>query len=202
MVSINSKQRKITLLSVITATAVFGGWWYFNARAQNQDTKKKERPEQSVSVQSEIAVKRDIPEVLAMTGFVTPLKTVDIRSQVTATVQSVNVTEGQNVKAGQSLFSLDDRSANADSDKLAAQLIKDQVALDDAQRTLARNTELLAKNFVSKSVVDTSRGAVDAAQATLKADHAALASGRVAVDYRRITAPIARASALAQHSCI
>ena len=188
MVSIGSKQKRIILVAC-SVGAVVVGWWYYPVGAQDSGGKKGR--EQTITVQSVVAVKRDVPESLLVTGFVTPLKTVDIRSQVVATVQAIHVVEGQNVKAGQSLFSLDDRGANADSDKLAAQVARDQVALDDAQRTLVRNTELLAKNFVAKSVVDTSRSAVEAAQATLNADRAALASGRVAVDYRRITAPIA-----------
>ena len=188
--SIKSKQLKITL-SFLVLALIAGGWWLYPASAQNQGSKSKERQEQSIAVQSALAVKRDLPEDLSVTGFVTPLKTVDIRSQVTSVVQGISVVEGQTVKAGQNLFALDDRGVSADSDKLAAQLAKDQFALEDTQRALTRNTELLARNFVSKSVVDSSKSAVDAAQATLQADRAALASGRVAVDYRRITAPIA-----------
>ena len=166
-------------------------WWFFSAGAQEQVKHSKAKPAQAVRVRSELAVKRDVPEMLAVKGFVTPLETVDIRSQVLSTIRRIHVKEGQTVKAGQILFSLDDRSASADSDKLAAQVAKDQVALEEAQRTLTRQSELLAKNFVSKSVVDSARSAVDAAQATLKADRAALAAGRVAIDYRRIDAPIA-----------
>ena len=185
-----SKRLSALVLFLILGTAA-GGWWYVSAGAQEQGKSGKNKPAQAVLVRSELAVKSDVPESLAVTGFVTPVETVDIRSQVLTTVRSIHVKEGQTVKAGQLLFSLDNRGANADSDKLAAQVVKDQVALEEAQRTLTRQTELLAKNFVSKSVVDSARSAVDAAQATLKADRAALASGRVAVDYRRIEAPIA-----------
>lgn len=185
-----SKRLSALVLFLVLGTAA-GCWWYLSAGAQERDKAGRSKPAQAVLVKSELAVKRDVPESLAVTGFVTPLETVDIRSQVLSTIRRIHVKEGQTVKAGQILFSLDDRSASADSDKLAAQVAKDQVALEEAQRTLTRQTELLAKNFVSKSVVDSARSAVDAAQATLKADRAALASGRVAVDYRRIDAPIA-----------
>jgi len=189
-VSQKSKRLSALLLFLVLGTAV-GGWWYLSAGAQEQAKNDKKKPEQAVLVKTELAANRDVPETLAVTGFVTPVETVDIRSQVLTTVQAIHVKEGQTVKAGQLLFSLDARGASADSDKLAAQVVKDQVAVEDAQRNLTRNTELLAKNFVSKSVVDSARSVVDAAQATLKADQAALASGRVTVDYRRITAPIA-----------
>jgi len=187
---VSQKSRRLSVITLLVVGVIAGGWGYLSARAQEKAKAGKTTPEQAVTVKSELANRKDVPETLSVTGFVTPLETVDIHSQVVATIQSVNVKEGQTVRAGQSLFSLDDRGANADSDKLAAQLAKDQVALEDAQRTLTRNTELLAKNFVSQSVVDGAKSAVDAAQATLKADRAALISGRVAVDYRRITAPI------------
>ena len=180
-----------TLLVLVVAGLTLGGWWYFSARAQEPDKGARTKPAQAVLVKSERALKSRVPEVLTVTGFVTPLETVDIRSQVLSTVQRIHVKEGQTVKAGQILFSLDDRGANADSDKLAAQVARDLVALEDAERNLARQTELRARNFVAQSVVDSARSAVDAARATLKADRAALASGRVAVDYRRIDAPIA-----------
>ena len=185
-----SKRLSALVLFLVIGTAA-GGWWYLSAGAQEQAKNGKTKPAQAVLVKSELAVKANVPEILTITGFVTPLETVDIRSQVLSTIQRIHVKEGQTVKAGQILFSLDARGASADSDKLAAQVAKDQVALEDAQRTLTRQAELLAKNFVSKSVVDSASSAVDAALATLKADRAALASGRVTVDYRRIDAPIA-----------
>jgi len=189
-VAANSSSRRV-LSGVLALGLVAGGWWYWSAHAADQAKGNREKPNQSIAVHSTLALKRDVAETLSMSGFVTPLQTVDIRSQVVATVQAVHVAEGQSVKAGQNLFSLDDRGASADSDKLVAQVAKDQALLDDAQRNLTRNRELLAKNFVAKSVVDSAQSNVDAAQATLKADRAALASGRVALDYRRITAPIA-----------
>ena len=186
--SSSSLRRYVVLVALV---GMLTGGWYWLAAAKAQSAGGKESAAKAIPVRSELALKRDVPATLSVTGFVTPVQTVDIRSQVVATVQSVHVVEGQSVKAGQSLFALDDRGANADSEKLAAQVAKDQAMLDDALRTLTRNRELLAKNFVSKSVVDSAQSAVDAAQATLKADRAALASGRVAVDYRRIDAPIA-----------
>ncbi len=186
------KPKRLSVMVLILAVGLVGGGrWYLSVRAQKQADNSKGKPAQTVRVKSALAERRDVPEAVSVTGFVTPLATVDIRSQVLATIQRIHVKEGQNVKAGQILFSLDDRGANADSNKLAAQVVKDQVALEDAQRTLKRNTELLAKNFIAKSVVDSAQSVVDGARATLEADKAALASARVTVDYRRIDAPIA-----------
>ena len=134
-----SKRLSALVLFLVLGTAA-GGWWYLSAGAQERAKNGKTKPAQAVLVKSELAVKANVPEILTITGFVTPLETVDIRSQVLSTIQRIHVKEGQTVKAGQILFSLDARGASADSDKLAAQVAKDQVALEDAQRTLTRQT--------------------------------------------------------------
>lgn len=168
---------------VIIAVVIFLVWYIHK--------KKPFDPRmESMTVQSEVALQRDIPEVISMSGFVTPKNTVDIRAQVTALVKSVNVQEGQTVKAGQLLLTLDDRGAGADAGKLAALVVKDQALLDDARHTLIRNQELRSKGFVAQSMVDSAQSAVDAALATLNADRAGLVAGKVAVDYYQLTAPI------------
>jgi len=64
------------------------------------------------------------------------------------------------------MFTLDDRSDAANADKAASQVVKDQALLDDARRTLARNTDLKSKGFVSQSAVDSAQSNVDALAAT------------------------------------
>ena len=67
-------------------------------------------------------------------GVVSALTSVDLRSQVTSTVSKVHFSEGQFVKAGQLLFTLDSRTDEANLAKARAQLVKDQATLADTQR--------------------------------------------------------------------
>ena len=150
-----------------------------------------------VSVTAVRAQKRDVDVMLEATGTVTALNSVDIRPQVSSVITKVNIREGQFVKAGDTLFTLDDRNDQVNLAKAQAQLAKDLAALADAQRQLARNRDLLAQNFISQGAVDTSQTQVESQQAVVTADKAAIEAARVGLGYNRITAPAAgRAGAI------
>lgn len=132
---------------------------------------------------------RDVPVQLQATGTVVPVSSVDVRPQVTSVVTRVHVREGQFVKAGELLFTLDARGDEANVAKLRAQMAKDEAALADAQRQLARSRELLSQNFISQGAVDSNTTLVESANAVLAADRAALDAARLTLGYARVTAP-------------
>jgi len=132
---------------------------------------------------------RDLPVLLAATGSVAPLQSVDVRSQLTSVVSRVNIREGQFVRTGELLFVLDSRADEANVAKVRAQLAKDEVGLADARRQLARSRELLAQNFISQGAVDSNQALVDSQAALVAADRAAIDAARVALSYARVTAP-------------
>lgn len=142
-----------------------------------------------VSVTLVRAVRRDVPVLLEATGTVSALTSVDVKPQVASVVTQVHVKEGQFVRKGDLLFTLDSRGDQANLGKAQAQLQKDLAALADAQRQLARSQELFAQNFISQGAVDTNRALVEAQQAGVAADRAAIDAARVAVSYARIVAP-------------
>jgi RND family efflux transporter MFP subunit len=181
-------QRKLRFLIpaaiLALAAAVIYGW------RSSASVPTAKAPEKLIPVHAATVEVRDVPEVFSASGFVTPLNVVEIRPQITSTVRRVDIREGQTVQAGQRMFTLDDRSDVANVDKAAAQVAKDEALLDDARRTLARNTDLKGRGFVSQSVVDSAQSGVDALAATLAADRAALKAARVPVDYAAVTAPM------------
>ncbi len=134
---------------------------------------------------------RDWPELINTTGTVSPLSTVDVKPQATSLVAQVHVKEGQFVKAGQLLFTLDARAAEADVARVNAQLARDEAALADAQRQLKRSQDLLAQNFISQGALDTVQTNVQSLTAALAADRAALDAARLGLSYTRIAAPSA-----------
>jgi RND family efflux transporter MFP subunit len=144
-----------------------------------------------VSVTTVRADKRDQAVLLDATGTVTALNSVDIHPQVSSVVTKVHVREGQFVKAGELLFTLDDRTDQVNVTKAQAQVQKDEAALADALRQLERAKDLLRQGFVSQGAVDTAQTAVDTQRAVTAADRAALAATKVAQGYSRITAPSA-----------
>jgi RND family efflux transporter MFP subunit len=142
-----------------------------------------------VSVTLVRAQKRDVPVLLESTGTVVPLSSVDVRPQMTSVVSKVHIREGQFVRAGELLFTLDSRADEANVAKVRAQMARDEASLADARRQLQRSRELLAQNFISQGAVDASQAAVDAQTALVASDKAAVDAARVSLSYARITAP-------------
>jgi len=150
-----------------------------------------------VSISSVRAVTKDVDVVLEATGTISALNSVDIRPQVSSVITQVNIREGQFVKAGQLLFTLDARNDEVNLAKARAQLARDLAALADAQRQLQRSRDLLAQNFISQGAVDTNQTLVDTQQAVVTADRAAIDAAQVGLSYNRIVAPAAgRAGAI------
>src|SRR5690349_8484804 len=142
-----------------------------------------------VSVSTVRAQQREVDVVLETTGTVMALNSVDVRPQISSTITKVHVREGQFVKQGQLLFTLDARNDEVNVTKAKAQLAKDMAALADAQRQLARSKELFAQNFISQGAVDTNQTLVEAQQAVVAADRAAIEAAQVGLSYTRIVAP-------------
>jgi RND family efflux transporter MFP subunit len=142
-----------------------------------------------VSVVTVKVAKRDVPISVKAVGSVLSLANVDIRPQLTSTIMKVHFKEGQFVKQGDALFTLDTRTDEANLLKAKAQLAKDQAALNDAKRQLQRSQDLVAKNFVSAASLDTAQLQVESQMANVAADAAAVQAAQVAVSYGRITAP-------------
>ncbi|MFL6663831.1 MAG: efflux RND transporter periplasmic adaptor subunit [Rhizobacter sp.] len=142
-----------------------------------------------VSVNTVRAEKRDFDVQIEATGTVTAMNSVDVKPQTSSTITKVHFREGDFIRAGQLLFTLDARTDETNVVKAQAQLQKDLASLADAERQLARSKELLAQNFVSQTAVDTNQALVDSQRAVVAADRAAIQAAQVGLSYNRIVAP-------------
>ncbi len=142
-----------------------------------------------VTVSTFRATKRDMSVNLKASGTVVPLSSVDIRAQLTSTVSKIHVKEGQFVRAGDLLVTLDARNEEANVAKARAQVSKDEAALADAKRQYARAQQLFAQNFISQGALDSSQALMESQAAALGASQAALEASRVALSYTRVSAP-------------
>lgn len=197
--------RKVWIvLGLLVVAAAFGVWWWPRGSAgTGTHAGAASAPGAGaasappVSVSTVVAERRDWPLQIAANGSVTPLNAVEIRAQVSAVVTKVHIREGQFVKAGEPLFTLDARADEANLAKAQAQLERDRAALADAERQLARSRDLLNQKFVSQSAVDANLTLVETQQAVVNADLAAIAAAKVSLGYSRIVAPSAgRAGAI------
>ncbi len=177
--------RWIVLLALLVGLAA-ALYWRFS---QPEAAKGRSAPtEQAVTVFQAKVV--DTPIVVEVNGTVTPLKVVDVRTQVSNLVKEVLIKEGQVVQQGQPMFLLDDRNDNANVEKLRATLARNRALGQDQDRQLARARELRAQNFISQGSLDTTTAQRDAQWALVKSDEAALAAAEVALGYNAIRAPI------------
>jgi RND family efflux transporter MFP subunit len=134
--------------------------------------------------------RKDVAVVQQANGTVTPIRTVDLHPQTTATIRQVHIKEGQFVKQGELMFSLDDRADRANLDKAQAQVARDRASLADLERQFKRSQDLFAQKFIAQSAVDTLRAQVDQASATLQSDLAAARASSVTTSYTAIRAPM------------
>jgi membrane fusion protein, multidrug efflux system len=94
------------------------------------------------------------------------------------------------VKAGDPLFSLDNRAIETQLRQAEAQLARDQAQLANAKRESTRQRELASKAYAAASVYDTARTSAAALEATVGADQAALDALKVQAGYYTIVSPI------------
>lgn len=131
----------------------------------------------------------DLPRLLETQGNVQALDEVDIRPQKNGMVTAIHFKEGDELRKGQLLFSLDARDDHANVSKAEAAVVSAEVALSIAQRELKRSQDLSEKQFITPSALDTTRSKVDTASAALAQSKAALEQARVSQSYTRIHAP-------------
>src|SRR5262245_61010587 len=145
-------------------------------------------------------VRKAMPIEISVIGAAEPFSSVAIRAQTTGQLLSVNFTEGDDVKAGQVLFTLDRRPLEAALQQAQANLDRDMAQAANAAQQAKRFEELAQKGIAPREQVDTSRTAVTALNATVDADKAAVENAQVQLQYATITAPISgRTGALMVH---
>lgn len=130
----------------------------------------------------------DIPIVLEALGTVTSLSTVTVRSQVSGQITEIGFTEGQNVKKGDFLAQIDNRTLMASLHQLQGQLERDQALLADAKLDLDRDEKLTA-SAVTKQAVDLQRATVQADEGTVVSDQAQIEAVQVNISNSHIVAP-------------
>ncbi|WP_051443528.1 efflux RND transporter periplasmic adaptor subunit [Curvibacter gracilis] len=143
-----------------------------------------------VQVSTTRVVQEAVPIVQSGTGNVVALATVTVKARVDGQLESVQFTEGQDVKAGQSLARIDSRVYEAQLNQALAQKAKDQASLGNAEMDLRRYTELIKDDATTQQTLDTQGALVKQLQAALLTDEAQISLARVQLDYTRITAPI------------
>jgi membrane fusion protein, multidrug efflux system len=132
----------------------------------------------------------DMPIYLDAMGTVTPQTTINVYSQVSGRVLSVNYQEGQLVKQGQILAEIDPRPTEAQLQQAQATLSRDQAALQQARTDLKRYENALDDHAIPEQTVSDQRAIVAQDEGTVANDQAAIRGDEVQLGYTHIVAPI------------
>jgi multidrug efflux system membrane fusion protein len=138
------------------------------------------------AVETNVPVQIDPPPV----GHVTAYSTVTIHSQIQGMISAIHFREGQEVKRGDLLFTIDPRPSQAALDQARAALERDTAQLEYAQINFAREQKLFDQKLISRDELDTNRANLDALNGTVAADRAAITNALLNLDYCQIRAPI------------
>lgn len=132
----------------------------------------------------------EAPYIVAANGVVEPLQSVSIQSQVSGVLTRVHFKEGDEVRAGQVLFSIDARPYDAALKQAQAVLARDIAQAEAAKRDAERFAALVAKDYVTRSQADQSAANAAALAAAVDADRATVAAQKFNLDNATIRAPI------------
>lgn len=175
--------------SVVTAALlvglIAGAAWFLNRPA----TTRLAAPT-AIPVRVAQVVQQDVARYASGIGSVLSLHSVVIRPQVDGILTRLLVKEGQQVKAGDLLATLDDRSIRANLDQARAQLAQNQAQLQVAQINLKRYKLLTVDDGISKQTYDQQVALVNQLNATAQGNQAAIDAAQVQLSYTQIRSPV------------
>lgn len=133
---------------------------------------------------------RDFPRVVELPGTLEAAQQVDILAQVGGTLLKQHVQEGDAVRAGQLLFTLDARPAQARIAQSQATLTGARAEATEAEKKLDRLKPLMQSGYISRQEFDDAVVALEAARAKAGTASAEMEAARLDVQYAQIRSPI------------
>jgi len=158
--------------------------------AASGDAQKQSGSGAVVPVTTAQADAQDVAVELRNIGNVEAYSTVTIRSQVTGQITKVHFREGQEVKAGDLLVTIDPRPAQGALNQAQADLKRDQAQLTGARLEFQREKKLLENSIASRDDYEKAEAAFQALEGTLLADEAAVSRARLVLEFTSIRSPI------------
>lgn len=172
------------LLALIIIALLGAALWYWKKPA-HKVASVAAIPVRVVQVQQQ-----DVAKYLTGIGTVQSLQSVTVRPQIDGILAKLAVKEGQWVKQGDLLASIDDRAIRASLDQARAQLGQSQAQLQVAGVNLKRYKDLSTDNGVSRQTLDQQQALVDQLKATIEGNQASIAAAQVQLSYTQIRSPV------------
>lgn len=180
----------IRTLAGVVALALAGGLAGLGWQASRGTaaTTAAARPIPSVIVSPPLL--RRVVDQREYAGRFEPTASVEIRARVSGYLQSIGFEDGQIVRAGQTLFTIDPRPYQAAVAEAQAQLSSARAQRDLSDLELRRAEQLAGTSAVSRSTLDQRRQQKQAADAAFELAQAGLTRAQLDLDFTEIKAPI------------
>jgi RND family efflux transporter MFP subunit len=180
----HKKKKSVVAITALVALIAIGTWF-----VTRPATTKVSAPV-AVPVQVINVLKEDVPRYVTGIGSVLSLQSVVVRPQVDGILTRLLVKEGQQVKTGDLLATIDDRSIRAALEQAKAQLSQSQAQLDVAQVDLKRYKLLTVDNSISRQQYDQQQALVNQLKATVLGNQASINASQVQLSYTQIRSPV------------
>ena len=171
-----------------TAAAVAAVLWAGACSSSGSKTSGRAFAGSPVSVAQ--VLQKDMPLEITSVGRVEAISTVSVKAQVGGEVTGVYFKEGQPVRKGDRLLTIDPRPFEIALKQAESLLEKDQALLRNAQADVARYADLVQKDYVTKQQYDTLVANRDVLAAAIKADEASVSNAHLQLDYTTLRSPI------------
>ena len=154
----------------------------------------------AVPVTAATVVQKAMPIEIRVIGTADAYSTVAVHAQITGQLTSVSFREGDDVRKGQALFTLDRRPLEAALQQAQAVIERDLAQAANAKAQARRYQDLAQRGIATREQVDQVTANAAAIDATLGADRAAVENATVQLQYATIAAPLSgRTGALMVH---
>lgn len=180
-----SIQKNKILLATLLILLAAAGLWFALKPAPAKLATPTAIPVRVVTVSA-----KDVPRYTSGIGSVLSLHSVVVRPQIDGILTKILVKEGQLVKAGDLLATIDDRSIRASLDQARAQLGESQAQLQVALVNLKRYKLLSVDDGVSKQTFDQQQALVNQLKATAQGNQASIDAAQVQLSYTQIRSPV------------
>lgn len=180
--SIGKRRGAIAIMALVLALGA--GWKFFD------------RPQAAAAATLPVAVgvaaplAREVTQWDDYVGRFAPSQTVEVRPRVSGAITAIHFRDGDIVRRGQLLFTIDQRPFQAALAEARASVAGARSALSLAQADYARVQRLTGDEAISASEVDGLRARLQAAQAGLAAAQARARQRALDVDFSQVRAPI------------
>jgi multidrug efflux system membrane fusion protein len=178
------------VLAAVLAIVLAGGYYFRSFLFEAAPETRAARPPPGQSVVADTVVEMEAPIEVTAIGTVQPIAAVMVKSRIDGEITRVHFEEGQEVKEGDLLFSLDDRAARAQLRQSEANLERDRAQLQRFHQEVARQTGLARSGVASAQKLEDTMTSEAVFEATVRAAEAAVETARVIVNYTTIRAPI------------